>query len=69
MCEIRLAVISIVPVPNNVEVVFLADEDVGSKVFIGPREAGLTNVTQFEPFMLLTRRVALRASTMVMMRY
>jgi len=48
------------------------DEDVGSKVFIkfiGPREAGLTNVTQFEPFMLPTRRVALRASTAVMMRF
>jgi hypothetical protein len=71
LCEIRLAVISIVPVPNSVEVVFLADEDVGSKVFIkfiGPGEAGLTNVTQFEPFMLPTRRVALRASTAVMMR-
>jgi hypothetical protein len=37
------------PVPNSVEVVFLADEDVGNKVsikFIGSREAGLTNVTQ-----------------------
>ena len=48
MCEIRLAIISIVPVPNSIEVVFLTDEDVGSKVFIkfiGPREAGLTNVT------------------------
>jgi hypothetical protein len=48
LCEIRLAVISIVPVPNSVEVVFLTNEDVGSKVFIkfiGLREAGLTNVT------------------------
>ena len=58
--------ILIVPVPNSVEVVFLADEDVDSKVFIkfiGPRETGLTNMV-YAP----TRRVALRTSTAVMMR-
>jgi hypothetical protein len=48
LCEIRLAIISIVLIPNSVEVVFLANKDIGSKVFIKfirSREAGFTNVT------------------------
>ena len=60
MCEIRLPIISIVPVLNRVEMLILGDKNVSGKVLIKLIRTGeerLANMALFEPLILPAGRI------------